>query len=49
MLLVPADDPFVEYFHVAVTLFVKHAIGQTGQVMRAGSIEDREAVSWHAL
>jgi hypothetical protein len=37
-LLVPADDPFVEHFHVAVTVFVKNSIGQTGQVMGARSI-----------
>ena len=38
--LIPADDALVEDFHVPVTLFVEDAIGQTGQVMRASSIQD---------
>lgn len=41
---VPADNSLVENFHVAVTLFIQNAIGQTGQVMRAGSIEDNQAI-----
>jgi hypothetical protein len=28
--LVPTDDTLIEDFHVAVTFFVEHAIGQTG-------------------
>ena len=35
----PTLDAFVEHFHVAVTVFIENAIGQTGQVMGAGSIE----------
>jgi hypothetical protein len=38
--LIPADDALVEDFHVPVTLFVEDAIGQTGQVMGASSIQD---------
>jgi hypothetical protein len=48
-LLVPTDDPFVEHFHVAETVFVKNAIGQTGQVMGARSIEDEKSVSRNAF
>jgi hypothetical protein len=36
---VPADDALVEDFHVAVAIFVENAIGQTGQVMWASSIQ----------
>ena len=36
---VPTFDAFVEHFHVAVTVFIENAIGQTGQVMGTGSIE----------
>ena len=35
----PTFDAFVEHFHVAVPVLVKNAIGQTGQVMGARSIE----------
>jgi hypothetical protein len=38
--LMPADDPLVEDLHVPVALFIEYAIGQTGQVMRARSIEN---------
>jgi hypothetical protein len=38
--LIPADDALVEDFHVAVIFFVQYAIGQTGQVMGASSIQD---------
>ena len=48
-LLVPADDPFVEHFHIAVTIFVEDAIGQTGQVMGARSIEDDGPVARNAF
>jgi len=36
--LMPADEALIKDFHIAVALFVKNAIGQTGQVMRARSI-----------
>jgi len=36
--LIPADDTFVEDFHIAEPFIVQNAIGQTGQVMRASSI-----------
>jgi hypothetical protein len=47
--LIPAGDALVENFHVAVTLFVKNAIGQTGQVVRASSIQDDQAIVGNAL
>lgn len=48
-LLVPADDPFVEHFHIAVTVFMQNAIGQTGQVVGARSIEDDRSVPRNAF
>ena len=45
----PADDALVEDFHVSVTLFVENAIGQTGQVMGASSIQDDQSVLGNAL
>ena len=48
-LLVPADDSFIEHFHVAETVFVENAIGQTGQVMGARSIEDDRSISRNAF
>ena len=41
----PTLDAFVEYFHVAVTVFIENAIGQTGQVMGAGSIERNKPIA----
>jgi hypothetical protein len=49
VLLVPADDSFVEDFHVAITVFMENAIGQTGQVMGARSIKHNRAVSRNTL
>jgi hypothetical protein len=48
-LLVPADDPFIEHVHVAKTVFVENAIGQTGQVMGARSIEDDGSIPRNAF
>src|SRR5512132_3621985 len=48
-LLVPADDPLVENFHVPITVFIENAISQTGQVMRASSIKDYRPVTWDAF
>jgi hypothetical protein len=45
----PAGNPFIENFDVSVTFLVEHAISQTGQVMRASSIQDRHAIPWNAL
>jgi hypothetical protein len=47
--LVPAYDALIENFHVAVALFVKNAVGQTGQVMGASSIQDDRAILGNAL
>jgi hypothetical protein len=47
--LVPAYDALVENFHVAVTLFVENAVGQTGQVMGASSIQDDRSILGNAL
>ena len=47
--LIPAGDALVENFHVAVTLFVENAISQTGQVVRASSIQDDQAIVGNAL
>ena len=47
--MVPADDAFVEHLHVAVAAFVEYAIGQTGQVMGAGSIKHEKPVPWQTL
>ena len=44
-LLVPTFDAFVEHFHVAVTVFIENAIGQTGQVMGTGSIECNRSIA----
>ena len=46
---VPADDAFVKHFHVAIAVFIENAIGQTGQVMGAGSIENNWPVARNAL
>jgi hypothetical protein len=48
-LLVPANDPLIENFHVPVTVFIENAIGQTGQVMRASSIKDYRPVARDAF
>ena len=45
----PADDSFVENFHVAVAFFVEDAIGQTGQVMWASSIQNRDAIAGNSF
>ena len=45
----PAGEAFVEDLHITVALLVEHAIGQTGQVMGASSIEHERPVSWHLL
>jgi len=42
--LIPADDAFVENFHVTVTLFIENAISQTGQVVGASSIQDKQLI-----
>ena len=41
----PTLDAFVEHFHVAVTVFIENAIGQTGQVMGTGSIERHRPIA----
>src|ERR1041384_952042 len=46
---VPAANAFVEHFHVAVAVFIENAIGQTGQVVRARSIEHDRSIAWDAL
>jgi hypothetical protein len=45
----PADQAFVKNFHIAIATFIENAIGQTGQVMRTGSIENNRSVSWDTL
>jgi hypothetical protein len=45
MLFVPANEAFIKNLHIAIAIFVKNAIGQTGQVMRAGSIENNRPVA----
>src|SRR5918992_409305 len=47
--LVPADQAFIKNLHIAIAIFVENAIGQTGQVMWAGSIENNWPVSWNTL
>lgn len=47
--LIPANDALVEDFHVAVTFFIEDAIGQTGQVMGASSIQDDQSILGKAL
>lgn len=48
-LFVPAGQAFVEDFHVAVVVFVHNAIGQTGQVMGACSIEHDGSIARNTL
>ena len=47
--LVPTHNALIENFHVAVTLFLKNAVGQTGQVMGACSIQDDQSILGDAL
>src|SRR3954447_15869215 len=46
---IPADDTFIEDFHISITVFVENAISQTGQVMRACSIKNDRPVAWDAF
>ena len=45
----PTDNSFIEHFHVAVTVFVENAVGQTGQVMGAGSIEHDRPIAGNII
>ena len=47
--LVPADEAFIEHFHIAITVLVEYAISQTGQVMGACSIEHHRPVARDAF
>lgn len=42
--LSPSGKAFIENSHVAVSFLVQEAIGQTGQVMGASSVEHDEFV-----
>src|SRR3989338_6432713 len=42
----PTGKTFVEHSRVFITSLIQHAIGQTGQVMGASSIQDYGSVSW---
>jgi hypothetical protein len=46
-LLIPTHDALIENLHVAISFFMENAIGQTGQVMGAGSVEDHRPVPGH--
>jgi hypothetical protein len=45
----PSGEALIENFHVPVAFFVQYAIGQTGHVMGASSIEYHESILRDAL
>lgn len=48
-MLVPTDDSLVENFHGSMASFVEHTVRQTGEVVRASSIQNSGSISWNAL
>jgi len=45
-LLDPARDPFIEHPEIAVAFDIKLFVGQTGQLVRARSVEDDDPLAW---
>jgi hypothetical protein len=46
-LLDPAGDSLIEHSEIAVSQHIELLVGQTGQLMGTGSVEDDDAVAWN--
>jgi hypothetical protein len=45
----PAGKTLIENLHIPIAVLQKNAIGQTGQVVGASSIQNNESISWYLL